>query len=109
MLRACAKPVEDANQDTQDEAAALERLGIMKCKYAPWLLDFASDTLQAGTHEEEIAGGFIVYTLMTKMPGKRLTCENFWGRSLKDREEIRAAFKKALLYVEELSDEYHKY
>jgi hypothetical protein len=99
MLRACTQPVEDANQDTHDEAAALERLGIMQCKHAPRLLDFASDTLQPGTHEEEIAGGFIVYTLMTKMPGKRLTYENFWSRPLKHREEIRAAFKEALLGV----------
>tara|TARA_R110002003_G_scaffold279_16_gene18139 strand:+ start:8213 stop:8542 length:330 start_codon:yes stop_codon:yes gene_type:complete len=109
MLRACTQPVEDANQDTHDEAAALERLGIMQCKHAPRLPHFASDTLQPGTHEEEIAGGFIVYTLMTKMPGKRLTCENFWSRPLKDREEIRAAFKEALLYVEASSDEYHNY
>jgi hypothetical protein len=109
MLRACTQPVEDANQDTHDEAAALERLGIMQCKHAPRLLDFASDTLQAGTHEAEIAGGFIVYTLMTKMPGQRLTYENFWSRPLKHREEICAAFKEALLYVEDLSNECHEY
>jgi len=69
----------------------------MQCKYAPELLDFASATLQSGTHDEEVPGGFLVYTLMTKLPGKRLTASNFWERSREERDEIRAAFKEALL------------
>ena len=80
-----------------DEAAALERLGALECKHAPALLDVAIRTVQSSTHEEAIPGGYLVFLLMTKLPGKRITYRDFWGLSLQERDEIRNAFKEALL------------
>lgn len=97
LLHSCTHPTDLINQDTLNEAAALDRLGELECKHAPALLDVAIKTMQPGTHEEEIPGGYLVFLLMTKLPGKRITYRDFWGLSLQERDEIRNAFKEALL------------
>ncbi|ORY16536.1 hypothetical protein BCR34DRAFT_611411 [Clohesyomyces aquaticus] len=43
-----------------------------------------------------MVGGYITYILMTKVPGKRIRPDEFSSLSLKERHEIRKAFKEAL-------------
>lgn len=97
LLCACTQPVDDPNQDTHDEAAALERLTIMQCEHAPRLIDFVISTLQPGIHYQEVPGGFVVYTFMTKLPGTRMKYHDFWNRTLEERNKIRGAFKVAIM------------
>jgi hypothetical protein len=96
LLEACTQPSQSPNQDTYNEAAALQRLGDLACEHAAELLGFFISDVDLGTHSEEIAGGFLVYTFMTKLPGKRITYQDFFNRPLAERDEIRAAFKEAL-------------
>jgi hypothetical protein len=43
-----------------------------------------------------MAGGYVVFILMTKVPGKQLSRKDYWGLSLAERDAIRAAFRVAL-------------
>jgi hypothetical protein len=96
-LRACTQATDIVNRDTLNEITALDRLGEMECEHAPALLDTIISQLQAGIYEDAITGGYVVFILMTKLPGKCLSHCNFWDMSLQERDEIRGAFKEALL------------
>jgi hypothetical protein len=39
----------------------------------------------------------VVFILMTKVPGERMDYSMFWSKAVEEREEIRRAFKTALL------------
>ena len=41
--------------------------------------------------------GYTAFMLMTKVPGKALDYEKFWEKGEKTRENIRRAFKAALM------------
>lgn len=96
-LDLCTKPTNGPNQDTIDEIIGLDRLGSYGCESAPWLLNYTEDKVQPGTHEEEMVGGYVIFILMTKLPRVQLTCNNYWTLSLEEREEVREAFKQALM------------
>jgi hypothetical protein len=94
--RVCTHSTSEPNQMTLDELDALQRFREHKCKSAPWLLDIAESPVQPGTHENEIVGGYMIWILMTKLPGERITYSTFCGKSLSERQEIRDAFRDAL-------------
>ncbi|KAF2868631.1 hypothetical protein BDV95DRAFT_118167 [Massariosphaeria phaeospora] len=98
-LLMCFKPSTGANTDTLDEVYALQRFADIQCEHAPWLLDVSTDAVKPGTHDEEIVGGYVVFLLMTKLPGTRIIYNHYWQLSLAERDEIRREFKKALLAV----------
>jgi hypothetical protein len=43
-----------------------------------------------------MSGGYVFYTIMTKLPGKHIMYHDFFRRPLEERDKIRAAFKEAL-------------
>ncbi len=82
------------NADTEEEIEALETLTKAGCAAAPKLLSW---TQGQQDNTMWVPGGYIVYILMEKLPGAPPV--DFWveGRySLEERNEIRAAFRKAL-------------
>lgn len=43
-----------------------------------------------------MSGGFLTWTIMTRVPGERLTPSMFWEEPFWQRERIRQAFKTAI-------------
>lgn len=100
-LHLCIDPTNSPNEDTLDEMAALLRLRKRGCPSAPWLIEIQTDKVSPGMHKEGMIGGYLVYTLMTRLPGSRI--DGWWfHRTLTHakKEEIRQAFKKAFMQVE---------
>ncbi|KAK2757286.1 hypothetical protein FQN54_004800 [Arachnomyces sp. PD_36] len=60
------------------------------CRSTPRLI---SHTLIRQTEEMRLPGGYIIFLLMEKLPGK--TIFDFWNYDLGTRNRIRAAFKSA--------------
>ncbi|KAJ4366342.1 hypothetical protein N0V83_007978 [Neocucurbitaria cava] len=98
-LYLCIHPTGDPNEDTVQEIVALQRSLDLQCQNAPQFLDFAESAVQPGMHREGIFRGYCVVTLMTKVPGFRVPYTTFCGWSPAQRDEMREAFKKALLEV----------
>jgi hypothetical protein len=97
VLHSCTHPTELFYQNTVNEIAALEHLDVLRCEHVPALLDVLVNAVPRGIHEDAIEGGYLVCILMTKLPGKAISQCNFWDLSLQERDEIRSAFKEALL------------
>jgi hypothetical protein len=96
-LHACTHPVAEPNDDTVREVIALRRLTDAQCRSAPHLLRFIETGVPHGLHEYGIVGGYVVMTLMTKMPGAALPYSTFCKMSREQRDEVREAFRSALL------------
>jgi hypothetical protein len=45
-----------------------------------------------------VPGGYIIYIMMTLMPGENLLDLKFWSMTEEEREEIRAAFLLVIKY-----------
>lgn len=90
-------PEETAQQAVPD-AEINEHIALltMKCKSTPTLIAWKREI------QDDLGfvpGGYIVYLVTKKMPGIRLSLDTFWELSRDQRDEIRAAFKVAWLYV----------
>ena len=91
------------NGYTVQEIESLERVTAAHCSATPQLLGVRVDAQDESILTWEglqwwMPGGYVVYILMTKVPGQSL--ETFWDEGLftaQDRHEIRQAFRKALL------------
>ncbi|KAF1955192.1 hypothetical protein CC80DRAFT_594384 [Byssothecium circinans] len=93
-------PAKIANRDTTDEIHALRLLDDGESSHTPRLWGFLATTVkQRGNHFEEIVGGYFCFMLMSKVPGKRIEYDWYWALSKEERDEIREAFKVALLEV----------
>ena len=79
---------------TARELKALELFRDQKTQYAPHLVAFKQDVqLENG----KLPGGYITYTVMTKMPGKNLYPGwKYWDLQPSDRDQIIPKFLKAL-------------
>jgi len=55
--------------------------------------DYAEDRRD----EQAMVGGFAIFLLMTKVPGECIEYNMFWSKTEEQREEIRHAFKKAVM------------
>lgn len=93
----CTHPTREVHQNTVNEIFALRNLADQHCQHAPWLLDFAELSVMPGDHPLGIVGGYYVVTLMTKIPGIQLTWQYLSDLSPAERDEIREAFKVALM------------
>lgn len=91
------QPVEWPNEATMQELKALTHFHREGCDSTPHLLDFVGDFIEEGVDEQEMVDGYAVFILMAKVPGERLDYHKYWNRSETQRDEIRAAFKEALL------------
>lgn len=101
------------NAYTEQEIETLQRLTAAGCSVTPSLLavhiGVQDESLLNSQDKPELQrrwgdirwwmpGGYIVYILMTKLPGQSL--ESFWdGKkfTLQDRNDIRNSFRKAFL------------
>jgi hypothetical protein len=92
----CAHPVAKPNDDTLQETTALRILFEMDCGNAPHLLQFAQSKVRPGMHEAGIVGGYVIFILMTKMPGSRLPYDTFCKMSRDERDKVREAFRRAI-------------
>ncbi|KAF2868847.1 hypothetical protein BDV95DRAFT_630513 [Massariosphaeria phaeospora] len=97
LLYVATHPVEEPHESTIQEQAALMWLGMNNAPYSPHLLAYGSDNVTPESDPERMVGGYIVFTVMTKLPGKRITIDWYWRLELAERDEIRKAFKTALL------------
>ncbi|KAL8651993.1 MAG: hypothetical protein Q9210_002945 [Variospora velana] len=92
------------NAFTTQEIGMLERLTAERCSVTPTLL-----AVKVGTQDESLfsgpgfntpwfmPGGYIVYILMAKIPAQPLDINSFWSFTKDERDEVRSAFKKALM------------
>ena len=95
----CTNPTSDPYNDTINEVQALDRLGERECPHAPWLLGFACAKVHPAVHEEAIVGGYVVFTLMTRLSAKLFDYSKFCNAAIEERDKVREAFKTALKSV----------
>jgi hypothetical protein len=93
-LLLCTNPTQHLNRATTDEIQALDRLAEEQCSYGPWLLGISLGTVRRGMHIEGIAGGYLAFQLMTKLPAVSFCFETFCRMDVREREEVRQAFKR---------------
>ena len=75
------------------ELVFLTHLTQMECSASPKVLAWAK-TFQ--NDRELIPHGFLIVSVMEKLPGKSL--ENYWDYSKEERARIRDAFRESLMY-----------
>ena len=96
---------------TVSEIEFLQKLTDAKCPASPSLLavkkdkqreplldgDYAWERKGESWVESWVPGGYIVYILMEKLPGRDLFDLYRWGYSLEQRDEVRRAFREAFM------------
>ncbi|KAI4912192.1 hypothetical protein J4E85_011126 [Alternaria conjuncta] len=99
-LEVSTKPITThCNGATANEMEALITLGANGCRHAPCLIGVAVDPLRRGLHRKAIVGGYCVFLLMTRLPGKPLGLDSFCKAPRDERDLIREAFRAAWLAV----------
>ena len=89
------------NGYTVQEIESLERVTAARCSATPQLLGVRVDAQNESILTWEgsqwwMPGGYVVYILMTKVPGQSLDIGTFWvSFTAQDRQEIRKAFREA--------------
>ena len=101
---------------TKNEIKMLERVTAVRCPVTPSLLavkiEAQDESLLNAEDRPElqynwdnvkwwIPGGYVVYILMTKLPGQSLV--TFWDEgvfTLQERKQIRESFKKVFMLVD---------
>ncbi|KIX01332.1 uncharacterized protein Z518_09057 [Rhinocladiella mackenziei CBS 650.93] len=94
-------PVSGPSTTTSSELKALEtfRAAAWLRPYAPSLVSYRQSTQDA---TGPLPGGYLSFTVMTKMPGESLYDLNFWGMKDEEREEIVREFMVALRAIHAL-------
>ena len=80
---------EGPSPHTKEELKALQIFTDAKVDNVPHLINWKK-AIQP--HDGIHPGGYIIYTIMTKMPGQTLWDMPFWSQTDEEREEIKAAF-----------------
>lgn len=83
--------------DTVQEIIALRQFADLMCHSAPHFLELSESTVQPEMHVDGIIGGYFVAILMTQVPGGALRYDSFCKMQKIERDEIRDAFKEALM------------
>jgi len=86
-------PESGPSTTTSAEIKALETFRKANSADAPHLVNFR---LAAQGPDGLFPGGYLTFTVMTKMPGESLLSLHFWGMSAEEREEIVQKFLVAL-------------
>ena len=97
LISEATLPVDNPNEHTLNEIKALEHFRNTGCVHAPQLIDCMGVQLPLGIDPQIMVGGYARFILMTKLPGSHLRWEDFWEKTEAEREEIRQAFKVALM------------
>lgn len=99
QLYCATHPVNVPHEFTANEIGALNRFREWNCEHTPHLLAIAEDYSSpelSHVSEEMMPWGYMVFILMTKVPGKRVDYHEYWALSHAERDDIRAAFRDAL-------------
>lgn len=86
-----------AHRYTIQEIRALRHLKKTSCQHTPHLIDIDGTFVTADIDEAAMVGGYTIFMLMTKLPGQRIEYDMFWSKTLEERQEIRLAFKMAMM------------
>lgn len=97
LIYAAKHPVDTWNVTTQNEVYALNQFTNGKSAYTPHLLDVIVREVWEDLDVVGMVKGYIVFTIMTKLPGKRLRHAIWRCWPLEKRDKIRAPFKEAIL------------
>lgn len=81
------------SESTMDELEALRNFAQCHCRHAPHLVVF--HTLLQGS-DDPMPGGYINFTVMTRVPGKSLFELGYWSLEAGERKQIQDAFLGAL-------------
>lgn len=87
------------NEATTNEINALGKFNECNCANAPHLLGAVQDVIRPRVDDEAMIHGYVAFILMTKVPGEHIDQKKYWALSVAERDEIRAAFREALLYA----------
>lgn len=90
-------PIEIPHEYTFNEIRGPRKLKDTQCTCSPHLLQVVGDWLPPDVDKQAMEGGFVVFILMTKGPGKPLTYKTMKSKSTADRDEVQAAFKTAMM------------
>jgi hypothetical protein len=85
---------EELNEFTQNEIDVLKKLTEDGCSAAPKLISWKREKQDENM---PVPDGYVVYILMEKLPGVHPL--DFWAGELRDRDEIRRAFREAMRCV----------
>ena len=91
--RPSKQPLEGPSTTTASELRALETFRNTQSPYAPQL--FRYKRTPQGSNGP-LPGGYLTFTVMTKMPGDSLHNLYFWGMGEEEREDIKRRFLVAL-------------
>lgn len=81
---------------TAAELKALQLFRDNNSPYGPQFVDFR--TAEQGDYGP-MPGGYITYTVMTKLPGQSVLGLSYWSMPFEEREHIQQRFLEALAYV----------
>ncbi|KAJ4375715.1 hypothetical protein N0V86_007248 [Didymella sp. IMI 355093] len=96
-LNTATHPVHNPNSATSNEIQALKRFRDSDCPHTPHLIVAETQRLVPELDQLSIPEGFLTWTIMTHLPGVRLISTEFWEKPEWQREQIRQAFKIALM------------
>jgi hypothetical protein len=97
-LHSATHPSPVPNKASLKEVEALRLLGEAKnCAYTPQLLTYAGYNVKEDIDSQGIVDGYMLFMLMTKVPGQPISSDYYWALPISKREEIRQAFKTALM------------
>lgn len=85
-----------SSNTTRAELKALSVFRNANNPYVPHLVDY-KEAVQG--RQGPLPGGYLTFTVMTKMPGDSLHNLYFWGMTNEEREEITERFLIALRFV----------
>lgn len=85
---------EELSWEVETELETLQNLTRNGCKSVPRLIGYS---IEEQPKEGYVPGGYIVYIVMDKVPGRNLF--DFGEYPLEKRDKIRIAFGKAIRYV----------
>jgi hypothetical protein len=85
------RPSKFIHEHTSTEIAALKQLTNASCQSTPRLLDVKKEMQ---SEDDEFPGGYVIYILMTFLPGN--PPYGFWKLPREEKARIQKAFKEAL-------------
>lgn len=85
--------MEGPSTTTSAELEALKRFADVNSPYTPHLINWKR--AQQGP-DGLLPGGYVTYTVMTKMPGRDLLVSRFWSMPEETRREIVRKFLEAI-------------
>lgn len=100
LARGLTTPIPGPSESTSAELVALQKFSEEKSPGLPHLVAWKKGVQEEINKKEEggeeakwpMPGGYVVYIVMTLMPGRHLMDWGFWGLEEEEREVIRERF-----------------